>query len=143
MRLPRLVAVSCLTALVVVAALALSLREFAITPARAADEAMAVDCDASTAAIDAACSYGPGAVFQIAVHAANAGSGYAGYQVKVRWTDATLDYLPNANPAAENQWPVSCLAARLDNQPGDPSVLYGCASFPAVVSSFTGALVRL
>src|SRR3990172_9964254 len=91
-----------------------------------AGEAGGVDCDASTAAIDAVCSYGPGAVFQIAVHATNAGSGYAGYQVKASWTDAVLNYRPAANAATENQWPVSCLATRVNNQPGDPSVLFGC-----------------
>src|SRR3972149_10169828 len=111
MRLPRLVALSGLTALVVVAALALSLREFASNPARAADEAMAVDCDASTAAIDAACNYGPGAVFQIAVHATNAGSGYAGHQVKARWTDAVLNYRPATYATTENQWPGPCPVA--------------------------------
>jgi hypothetical protein len=42
---------------------------------------------------------------------------------------------------AENHWPVSCLAARFDNQPGDPSVLYGCAAFPVTVSSYFGQVV--
>jgi uncharacterized repeat protein (TIGR01451 family) len=104
---------------------------------------MAVDCNASTPGIEAACSYGPGATFQIAVHATDAGSGYAGYQAKVRWTDAVLEYQPAADPATENQWPVSCVAVHSDNQPGDPSVVSGCVSFPPVVSTHTGSLTRL
>jgi hypothetical protein len=143
MRLARPVAFGGLAALLVAAALAIAVLEFAASPARAVGEAMAVDCNASSPAIDTACSYDPGATFQIAVHATNAGSGYAGYQAKLRWLDATLEYFPAADPATENQWPVSCFAARTDNQPGDPSVLYGCASFPVVVSSLTGALVQL
>ena len=140
MQVPRQIVLGGVTALVVVA---LSLCEFVSGPAWAADEAMAVDCDASTPAIDTACTYGAGEVFQIEVHATNAGSGYAGYQVKVLWTDATLDYRPTADPETENQWPPECLSARIDNQPGDPSVLYGCAAFPLLTSIATGPLVRL
>jgi hypothetical protein len=151
MRLARRIAFGGLAALLVAAALVMAVREFTASPASATGEAMAVDCNASTPAIDINCSYGPGATFFITVNATIAGSGYAGYQAKVRWTDANLEYLcsdDTGTPAlcdgpVENQWPVSCLAARVDNQPGDPSVLYGCASFPPVVSSSTGALVRL
>ena len=139
MQVPRHVALAGLSALVLVA---LSLCEFVTGPAWAANEAMAVDCDASTLAIDTDCSYDPGTIFQIAVHATNAGSGYAGYQVKLSWADATLNYHPAADPVTENQWPPECLSARIDNQPGDPSVLYGCAAFPILTSTSTGPLVR-
>src|SRR3989304_5335212 len=86
------------------------------------DEAVALDCDASSPAIDAACSYEPGTIFQIAVHATNAGSGYASYQVKVRWSEPVLKFRPGADSSDENQWPDCGFAARTENQPdGDPS----------------------
>jgi hypothetical protein len=134
-----------LAALLVALALGVALRQ--IGPASAAtDGAMALDCDASTPAIDTACSYGPGATFSIIVNATAANSGgYAAYQAKVRWADATLDYLPAADPATENQWlacaPPAGFPGRVDNQPGDPSVLPGCAT--AVTGTYTGALVKL
>jgi hypothetical protein len=103
---------------------------------------MTVDCDAtSPSTIDRNCVYGPGVAFPVAVIVTDPYIGYAGYQVKLRWTDATLDYTPTANIDDENHWPVTCLAARFDNQPGDPSMLYGCASFPITTSSYFGQVV--
>jgi len=140
MRLIRFAVLGSVAALLAGAGLALVLGG----PASAAGEAMAVDCDATSPAIDASCSFGPGATFQISVHATNAGSGYAGYQVKPRWTATTLHYNAAADPATENKWQLmpACFAARFDNQPGDPSVLYGCAAIPPVTSTYTGPLVQ-
>src|SRR3990172_6002802 len=128
MQLPRRVVLSGLGVLLLAGVfLGLSLRELATGPARAADEAMAVDCDASTPGIDTACTYGPGASFHIAVDVTNPGSGYTAYQVKVLWDDANLEYI-QGNINAENLWPDCFIRARSNNQPGNPSVLYGCSS---------------
>ena len=143
MRSGILVALVAFVAAIVVVTIALRLSTS--DSVLAADEAMAIDCDASTSGvIDTDCSYAVGQTFTISVHATNAGDGYAGYQVKPRWTDAILDYLPAADFATENQWPASCIAARVDNQPAEPSVpsvLYSCGSFPPVTSTYTGVLV--
>ena len=141
MRSGILVALVAFVAAIVVVTIALRLSTS--DSVLAADEAMAIDCDASTSGvIDTDCSYAVGQTFTISVHATNAGDGYAGYQVKPRWTDAILDYLPAADFATENQCAVNCIAARVDNQPDDPSVIFGCASFPVLVTSTdTGARV--
>jgi hypothetical protein len=142
MRLIRFAVLGSLAALLAGAGLALVLGGSGA--ASAAGEAMAVDCDASTVAVDTTCSYGPSATFQISVQATNAGdgSGYTGYQVKPRWTAATLHYNAASDANAENKWPVACYAGRVDHQPGDPSVFYGCGSVPPVTSTYTGPLAQ-
>jgi hypothetical protein len=140
MRLIRIAVLGTLPALLAGIAFAFALG--AGRPASAANEAMAVDCDASTSAVDAACSYGPGATFQMSVHATNAGDGYAGYQVRPHWTDATLDYLPSSEPGTENKWTEPCLAARPENPPDDSSLLFGCFTLFGTTSTNTGPLAE-
>ena len=144
MQLSRLGTIGILAAFALAIALGVFLQDSTSDQVSAAGEAMAIDCDASTGGIDTNCTYDEGDTFTISVHTTNAGDGYGGYQVKPRWTDAILDYLPNPeeNPdtTSENQWPSCFLPARVDNQPGDPSVLFACASF-SVTSTYTGVLV--
>jgi hypothetical protein len=101
---------------------------------------MAVDCDASTGAVDTSCGYVTGDTFAIAVHATAAGTGYAGYQTKAGWTDDVLDYLPG-DTATENQWPVPCSRARI-HLPSAAAVVFSCSSDPTATSSYIGPLVR-
>lgn len=140
MRLIRFAVLGSLAALLAGAGLAFVLGGRG--PASAAGEAMAVDCDASTAAVDTTCSYGPSETFEISVQATNAGGGFTGYQVKPRWTAATLHYNAASDLNTENLWPVACYAGRVDHQPGDPSVFYGCGSVPPVTSTYTGPLAQ-
>jgi hypothetical protein len=104
---------------------------------------MGVDCDASTAAIDESCSYPVGATFSVAVHALSAGPGYIGFQAKLTWTDAVLDYLPNGDIAAEGRWPGPCSSFVRTHEPATAAVVWGCTTSPAVPSTYTGPLVEL
>ena len=66
--------------------------------------------------------------------------GYFAFQAKLRWTDPILDYLPAASPQEEVLWPECDLPHRADNQPGNPSVIFGCVPFPELDQgdTFTG-----
>ncbi|MEX2502799.1 MAG: Ig-like domain-containing protein, partial [Trueperaceae bacterium] len=126
----------------------------ATAPAAMADGAMKVDCDAATAGVQdgtgAQCDYASGATFSIQIHVTSAPSGgYFGFQAKPSWTDANLAYLPAANPGTEaagawGGWPDCSIPARFNNQPTDPSVVFGCAAFPAPDpgSTHTGAVLQ-
>ena len=143
MRTARLIVLGGLTALVLVT-LAFSLRELASGPARATTVgAMTVDCDASTPGVDSACTYNPGTTFSIFVNATSPDGGFAGHQTKVRWTDAVLDYLPATALATENKFVGCNVPVRINNQPVDPSVVFGCVPFPPVVGNYNGPLVQL
>jgi hypothetical protein len=116
------------------------------TEAAQANGAMAVDCNASTAGVQTSCIYNTGSTFSVQVHITEAPTnGYFAYQTKVRWSDAQIDYLPAASISTENKWPPCAFPARLDNQPGDPSVLHACvpSPMPSVGYTTTGALVQL
>jgi hypothetical protein len=107
---------------------------------------MAIDCNNTTGGIQTNCTYAPGSMFMININATAAPTGdYFAFQVKPRWTAGTLTYLPNASAAAEAVWPDCDIQARIDNQPGDPSMVFGCVplnpTFPG--SSYTGVLVRI
>jgi hypothetical protein len=99
---------------------------------------MAVDCNATTEAIETSCGYMEGVPFFISVHATSAGSGYTGYQVKPSWDDPKLGYI-SRTAAEENQWPPTCIGAKIVNA---ASLVFGCASFPPVLSSYTGPLAE-
>ena len=70
--------------------------------------------------------------------------GYWAMQAKLRWTNAILDYLPAAIQAGEALWPECDVVARLDGQPEEPSMLFGCVPFPALNlgDTFTGAVLQ-
>ncbi len=121
---------------------------WSVTPVGAAQAAgaMAVDCNAASGGIQTDCTYGTGATFSVQVHVTKAPTnGYFAYQTKLRWNDAQLDYLPAASAASENRWPLCTFAARHDNQPDDPSVLYGCVPSPppSQGDTTTGAVLQL
>jgi hypothetical protein len=105
--------------------------------------ALAVDCDASTAAIETWCEHPLGRTFRIAVHATSApADSYAGFQIKLRWPAGALTYVPKTSPRAESKWPTCAIPSRWDNQPDDASMVYGCAEFPSNGSIYTGPLAN-
>ena len=125
--------------------------QFNTTSAAEDDGAMALDCDASTAGVQANCAYASGATFTIQVHVTKApAGGYFLFQAKVRWNDAALDYLPAPDQADETVWEHCTIPMRVDNQPapplglGDPSVVFGCLPIPSLSTgdTFTGAVLQ-
>lgn len=115
------------------------------TPGPGGPGGMAMDCDDSAPGTQRICSYDTGTTFtvQVVVTEAPAG-GYGGLQVKVRWSRQILSYLPTDEVAEEALWPECDIAARRDNRPGDPSVLFGCTRFPAHddTATFSGAVLQ-
>lgn len=137
----RILAVS----LVLLGALAVAWRLTAPRAEGTSGGAMTVDCDAGAPGIQDDCSYPSGATFSTQVHVTKAppGGSFA-FQTKLRWSDAQLDYLPAADAADESLWAHCDIAARADNQPLDPSLVYGCVSFPLLASGDTtvGAVLQ-
>ena len=125
--------------------------QFNTTSAAEDDGAMAVDCDAGTAGVQANCAYASGATFSIQVHVTKApAGGYFLFQAKVRWNEAALDYLPAASMSDEALWPACTIGVRFDKQPappnglGEPSVVFGCLPIPSLSTgdTFTGAVLQ-
>ena len=115
------------------------------TPTPGFPGVMEVDCDASAAGVQNDCTHSTGGTFSMQVHVTTPPEGgYAFFQAKLRWTDAILDYLPAVNPHDEALWPECDIAARTDNQPGEPSVFFACLPFPALSAgdTFTGAVLQ-
>jgi hypothetical protein len=56
--------------------------------------------------------------------------GYFAVTMKLRWPDGSLLYLPNANPGNESPWQHCNIPYRTVNEPGDPSVAFGCVPLP-------------
>ncbi|MEX1254398.1 MAG: flexitail domain-containing putative surface protein [Dehalococcoidia bacterium] len=107
--------------------------------------ALAIDCNATAAGVQSDCAYSLGTTFRINVVATKApADGYFGFQAKVRWADAQLDYEPMAAAAQEALWSQCSFAARFINQPADPSVLLGCVPipWPEEGDMSTGALLQ-
>ena len=106
--------------------------------------AVAADCDATTAGVQANCSYPAGASFEIQMHITEAPSTpYSVYQIKVRWDQTVLGYLPDASLASENLWPDCVLPLRLITAPPDPAVTFACVGgFGAPGSTFTGVVTQ-
>jgi DNA-binding CsgD family transcriptional regulator len=107
--------------------------------------AMALDCAARVPGVQAVCAYDEGDRFTVQVHVVEPPSdGYFGFQAKVVWRDGVLRYSPAAEPADEALWPACGVPARADNRPGEPSVLFGCAPFPALSAGGveTGAVLQ-
>jgi len=140
-RIGGLVAVLAVAAVV---ALAFGHSQAGSSVAGAPDGAMAIDCDASQAGVQANCTYAPGTTFNINVNVTSLpADGYFGFQAKVRWTDGIVNYVPTEAAADEALWPDCTIAARSINTPGDPSVLLGCVPFPSLGagSTVTGPIV--
>lgn len=115
---------------------------------------VAVDCNAATAGVQANCAYPVGATFSIQVNVGKVpAGGFYGYQMKVRWTTATLDYIPNEDLSLENLWSNCDFPARFNNEPGGPpndptgsaAVVFGCAQGdnPRVPHNTAGPILML
>lgn len=97
------------------------------TPAKAPDGAMAVDCDAFVAGVQAKCGMPLEGSRRVQIHVTEApAGGYNAFQAKVRWDAGIVSYLPATDPADEAVWAHCGFVARVNNDPDDPSVLYGC-----------------
>jgi hypothetical protein len=129
--------------------------QFASPAGAQAPGAMAVDCDAGTPFDETAavpdlgqiadltpgvqtdCNVSTGGTFAIAIHNTPPSGGYDNFQVKIRWSDAALNYMPYADAANEAIWPQCDIPARTYEEPGIPpnnpadmgAILYGCAQF--------------
>ncbi|MEX1253085.1 MAG: hypothetical protein WEE64_01960 [Dehalococcoidia bacterium] len=112
------------------------------------DGGVAVDCDASTAGAQSSCSYPSGTAFSVQVHVTSApGGGYFAHQMKVRWDDARVHYLPAKTSAEENLWPLCAWSGHVDNRtavPPDASLLFGCVPLPLPTQgeTMTGAILQ-
>ena len=110
-----------------------------------ADGQMEVDCDTGTPGVQADCtgadSKPSGATFDVLVHVTQAPAAtYSGFQVKLAWTDANLQF--NSAAGVLVLWPDCQIPAAQDNQPGDPSMRFGCVTIIPVASTFTGAVAQ-
>ena len=108
--------------------------------------AMAVDCDAGTSGVQIDCSYAPGSSFQIEVHVtAPPAGGYGAFQAKLEWTEGVTNYLPTEAASDEALWSNCSIAVRINNWElsGEPSVGFGCVTFPPlpVGDTFTGPVL--
>jgi hypothetical protein len=93
---------------------------------------LAVDCDAAAAGVQNLCFRNSVVPFHVQVHVVEPPSnGYFGIQMKVRWPDGSLGYLPADNPQEEKYW-LGCYftPSRILNEPADPSVVFDCVPFP-------------
>ena len=126
-------------ALVAALALGLVLVWSNVGAQQGSDGAMAADCEGNSLAIEAECQFGDGQQFTVAIHVTEAlGVGYGSVQMKLRWDDDIVDYLPTGNPVEEAVWLECAIPARSDNTAGlpdrplEPSVLFACIPFPAL-----------
>ena len=106
--------------------------------------AMAVDCDGFAPGVQIECVYFSSSTFAVEIHVtAPPIDGYFGIQEKLRWEDGTLNYLPATDLSNEALWP-ECIPARVDNQPSDTSVVFGCIPVTSLTQGdmFVGAVVR-
>ncbi len=115
----------------------------------ASASAMAVDCNGAQSGTQASCGFTPGANFAVYVRAAKAPSqGYTGFQTKLTWDPATLDYAPTkavavAADGGEIFWPEALLPLR---STATGSVVHGSISGivpPFPTSSHEGVLLDL
>ncbi len=104
-----------------------------------------VDCDATTAGVQDRCDYDVGEQFDLQIHVTKApGGGYLGFQVKLDWSAATLDYVVQ-DPSREAIWDRCTLAARFPPSPEDaPPLIFGCVPLPVPSTTFTdtGAVLQ-
>ena len=105
-----------------------------------ANGTMAVDCDTTTAGVQAACDHAPGSTFDIQIVATPGAAGVFGWQAKVAWIDGVVNYVPAAQPASEANW-VDPVLGNLCGVParsvGAVDVLFGCVPFPPPPSAVT------
>lgn len=107
--------------------------------------ALAVDCEGNTTAIDAACEFGDGQSFSISVHVTETPGGeYGGFQIRMQWDPAIVEYVPAASPAEEAVWADCTLPVRDETRTlGEPPLSFGCLNFSAQsgapeLTTFTG-----
>jgi DNA-binding CsgD family transcriptional regulator len=109
--------------------------------------AMAVDCDAVSPGVQTVCVYAAGSPLDVEVHLTSSRSdGYYGLQVRLRWSDAQLEYLTAPNIQDETLSPACGSRSRSDGQTfGEPWLLFGCTPFPHSSSGYheTGPALRL
>ena len=113
-----------------------------LTPAEPTEGAMVVDCDALTSGVQTSCTFSDGSRFFVQVHVtATPPGGYYGFNVKLRWTDDVLAYLPTDSASEEALWAGCTFPARADSR---ATLLYGCVLFPlpAEESISTGAILQ-
>lgn len=114
--------------------------------AHALDGAMRVDCNAAIAGIQDGCTYvEPGETFKARINVTDPpAGGHYGFQTKLAWSAANLQYLPTEKSQDEALWPNCTIPARSDNQPGESSVLFACIPFPTPPGGYktTGAVLE-
>jgi hypothetical protein len=103
---------------------------------------IAVDCDPGQAGRQAECSLASADCCLIQVDITHSpADGHFGYQIKLRWADDLLEYLP-ADPHMELV-SSGCGAldstVRFDNQPHDPSMVFGCSRSLVPVGGLAGS----
>jgi len=110
---------------------------------------MAVDCDALAKGVQGHCGYNVGDAFHVQVHVTvvpryvsydGLVEGYQnGFNTRLSWSDAQLDYLDTLDPADEARWPDCDIALRDESA---ASLLSACVPMLALTpgSTFTGAV---
>lgn len=134
-------------------AIAFALSHSLATPSQAGQVpvggAFAVDCDAGRSGIQSDCTYPLGDTFEIQIYVTDAlATGYTSLQVKLRWTEDTVTYLPTDDTRDEWLWSDCGVASRAINLPDDPSALWGCVpnfDNPVLINGtdFEGAVLQL
>jgi hypothetical protein len=120
-----------------------------MTTSAGAGGGVAVDCNASTPGVQSACTYPSGASFEVQVQVTSAPTGgFFAHQMKLRWDDSRVNYLPTQDALEENRWPLCAWSGHVDNragQPPDASVLYACVPMPvpAQGDTMTGPIMQL
>lgn len=103
---------------------------------------VAVDCDASTPALDTACQYDFGATFQVGFYVVEPpADGYYGLQSKLDWDNAVVMWQPAASAEDEGVWEPCTIAAR-DPEPdagegSDPPMVFFCTPLPGLTTGDT------
>ncbi len=114
--------------------------------AGAPDGTLAVDCNTGQAGVQSACTYDPGATFDVDVHIVQANSaGYVGYQAKLSWDGGVVNLLVGASAAEQAIGPACDIPARSPEPPtGSSPQLFGCVAFPAPDPPLTttGAVIK-
>ena len=104
---------------------------------------MAVDCDASEPGVQKDCSYEADALFRLQIHITRAPTyGYTLFEIKLRWGDAGLAYLPTTEPVEEGIW-TSCDEQKRYGITAK-TLHFGCipVPFPETAGMETGAVLE-
>jgi hypothetical protein len=91
--------------------------------------AIAIDCDAERAGIQASCSYATGATFAIQIDVTVAPQhGYEAFQAYASWTNGLLEYLPAADRSSEALWDLCTFPASAYDAAS--WISFGCVAGP-------------